>query len=228
MFDDTSLLALQYAFIPSVHCRRLKVSLVEVVFLGNRSKAELFWVIFLLQNLYVSTNVAVTPTEACKQLLPHRLQGRNSTAPAEDVLLKWEKACRIPGRQTGDVPSSRVTQKNLQMDNQALQGYAIGSFWPLQGSCCHTERMQEASSIFLELCLSHYCKRYFLQERAWHLKSKNNGNLEVKTYLLLHKRLIHLQLFLRNCHLTFLKDDAPYPLAHVTLEEWLDETARWV
>lgn len=102
VFDDTSLLALPHAFIPSVPHRRL----VGVVFPGNRSKAELFWATFLLQNLCVFTNVAVTPTEARKQLLPHGLQGRNRTAPAGDVLLEWVKACRRPGRQAGDVPEA--------------------------------------------------------------------------------------------------------------------------
>lgn len=53
---------------------------------------------------------------------------------------------------------------------------------------------------------------------------KQNGSLEVKTYLLLHNKLTHsLQLFLRS--LTFLGDDALYPLSHMTLKEWLDETA---
>lgn len=38
VFDDMSLFTPQYTFIPSV----LRVSLVEVVFLGNSRKAELF------------------------------------------------------------------------------------------------------------------------------------------------------------------------------------------
>lgn len=186
----------------------------------RRSYSESY---FPLQNLSVSTNVTVTPTEAGKQLLPHGLQGRNSTPPAEDVLLKWEKACSVPGRQTGDAPSSRVTQKDLQMDNHALQGRATGSFWPPQWSCCHKEGKQETSSIFLGFVSPTPAKDTFHNRQLKCLKPKNNGNLEVKT---LHKKIVQfLQLFLRNCHLTFLKDDVPYPLADITVEEWLDETA---
>lgn len=81
VFDDMSLLTPQYTFIPSV----LKVSLVEVVFLGNSSEAELFWVIFLLLNFYVFANVAVTPREGTK-------------SSATQLLQEQEKACRIPGK----------------------------------------------------------------------------------------------------------------------------------
>lgn len=68
--------------------------------------------------MYVLTDVAVTPTEAPKQSLPCRLQGRNGTVAVGDVLLEWKRACRIPGRQPRDVP----IQKDFQTHNLSLHG----------------------------------------------------------------------------------------------------------
>lgn len=136
-------LALQYTFIPPVPRRRL----VGVVFPGNGSKAELFWVTFLLQNLCISKNVATTPTGALEQLLP---RGKESAAAAGDVLLEWEKSCT---GHSGDVS---------QASPNGWSGSATRAFGPLQWSCYQRESKEKSSPIFLELCPSCSWKRHRL------------------------------------------------------------------
>ena len=150
VFDDMSLFTPQYTFIPSV----LRVSLVEVVFLGNSRKAELFWVIFLLLNFYVFANAAVTPREGPK-------------SSATQMLQEWEKACRIPGKQTRMCQSTGW--KGFQTHNLSSNDLPMAFLW-------NRKDETDSTSFPWSFCISYSCKREFPWES---LKAQSQKTMRI-------------------------------------------------